>query len=381
MIGLYLMGLAIVLQFAAAAVALSHIRYTRSYWAWALLSSAMVLQGVRRVSTLSVWLEEGTRGTNMLVSAVLSLLISVLMFGGALLIGPLFKRISGHRDELSRLVDERTEELRAAAEELCDANEELNCMNEELMQANSDLEVVNSKLEQTTRAKDRFVACLSHELRTPLNSIIGFSGWLSSGVPGPVTEEQAKMVSMIRASGDHLLSLINDLLDLEHMRAGGRCLTAEQIDVDALCERVVGMMATQAEAKGLHLRGCEDNSGLKFWGDARAVEQILLNLLTNAVKYTERGVVSLKIKAENDEVLIEVSDTGPGIPSDRLEIIFDEFERLDEERNRTHEGTGLGLPLSRGLARLHGGDITVHSEPDAGSTFCVRLRPLPPHAA
>lgn len=388
MVGISLMIVAIALQFFAAGIALSHMRHTRSSLAWVLLSTAMVIQGVNRISMLVLWFDSEIFDSSTVLPALLTLAISALSCVGAWMIGPILLAANQRSEELEQLVAEKTKELQASADEVAQANEALSAINEELFSANedlaatnTDLEIINVQLEEATRAKDRFLASMSHELRTPLNSIIGFSGLLGSGATGPVNQEQATQISMIRNAGDHLLELINDLLDVERLRAEKRELEPTCVDVRALCTGVIDLVRPLADEKGLELR-CElESAPLDFYGDARAIEQILVNLLGNALKFTETGSVTVVLHKAGRMLCLEVIDTGRGIAPNDLSCIFEEFKQVDVIDDPAHRGTGLGLPLSRGLARLHGGDVRVSSTLGQGSTFSLVLAPLPSRAA
>lgn len=388
MVGISLMIVAIALQFLAAGIALSHMRHTRSSLAWVLLSTAMVIQGINRISTLVLWFNRGILDSSTVLPALLTLTISALSCVGAWMIGPILLAANRRSEELEQMVAEKTKELQASADEVAQANEALSAINEELFSANedlaasnTDLEIINVQLEEATRAKDRFLASMSHELRTPLNSIIGFSGLLGSGAAGPVNEEQATQIKMIRNAGDHLLDLISDLLDAERLRAEKRELESSCVDVKAVCTGVIDLVRPLADEKGLDLRCALEGAPGDFRGDARAIEQILVNLVGNAVKFTETGSVTVLVHESGRMLRLEVIDTGRGIAPKDLSCIFEEFKQVNVIDDPAHRGTGLGLPLARGLARLHGGDVRVSSTPGQGSTFSVVLAPLPDKAA
>ncbi len=311
--------------------------------------------------------------------------------------------LAEYRDHLERLVEERTEELaltnreldatneelQSANEELQCMNEELQCLNEELEASNEELQVTNVELESTTSdlaqaneelakandAKSTFLANMSHELRTPLNSIIGFSGILSQGMGGPLNDEQLTQVSMINTSGKHLLSLIDDILDLAKVEAGTVHTHLEQVDVIAVVREVLDTVRPLAEERGLALETRPDTlAALEVCTDPGKLRQILLNLVSNALKFTEGGSVSVTVEPPASGPLrIRVSDTGRGIPRASLSHIFDPFYQVETPGEVKPKGTGLGLPLSQEYARLLGGDITVRSQPGVGSTFTLTL--------
>jgi hypothetical protein len=245
----------------------------------------------------------------------------------------------------------------------------------------AELEQARDRALAADRAKSAFLSTMSHELRTPLNTIIGFAGVLLQRLPGPLNDEQAKQLGLVRTSARHLLALINDVLDISKIEAGDMKVASEPFDLRASIERVVAAMRPQAEAKGLRLDlRLADGLGSAV-GDARRAEQVLLNLLANAVKFTEHGSVTLAAEtveaAEAADggaaVRLRVIDTGSGIRAEDLPRLFRPFEQLEAGIGRAHEGTGLGLAISRRLAELMGGRIDVQSRWQQGSEFTFTL--------
>ncbi len=236
----------------------------------------------------------------------------------------------------------------------------------------------NAELERANRAKDRFLASMSHELRTPLNAILGFTGTLLMGLPGPLNEEQRSQLETVRSSARHLLTIINDLLDLAKIDSGKVELALEAVDCRAVVEDVATSLRPLAEAKGLSFElSCPDH-GVTAWADRRALTQILLNLANNAVKFTETGSVRIVVAEEAapkgpSVVRIDVIDTGVGISPADQERLFQAFEQVGNSP-LTQEGTGLGLHISRKLAELLGATISCSSVPGQGSTFTVELK-------
>jgi len=224
------------------------------------------------------------------------------------------------------------------------------------------------------RHKSAFLAHMSHELRTPLNAIIGFSEVLGEKVFGELTDKQAEYITDIHESGHHLLSLINDLLDIAKIEAGRLELSPAEFDLPATIENTFVLLKDRASSRGVTLRNQLDGDIGLITADERKVKQVLINLLTNAVKFTpEGGTVSLHGRSSDDALSISVVDTGIGIKPEDCAVIFDEFRQADSDSAKEIEGTGLGLALSKRLVELHGGRIWVESELGQGTTFAFTL--------
>ncbi|MEZ0395982.1 MAG: ATP-binding protein [Anaerolineales bacterium] len=236
-----------------------------------------------------------------------------------------------------------------------------------------DLNLALEKAQEADRLKSAFLATMSHELRTPLNSIIGFTGVLLQGLAGPLNAEQTKQLNMIRDSAQHLLALINDVLDISKIEAGQLEVRRDPFDLRAAIENVLRMVTPAAQKKGLALTAAIASGVGTIVSDQRRVEQILINLLTNAVKFTERGEVRLECETRPGWVTLRVRDTGSGIRPENMEKLFRPFQQLETGLARHHEGTGLGLAICKHLASLLGGDITAESEWGKGSVFTVTL--------
>ena len=239
------------------------------------------------------------------------------------------------------------------------------------------LQEKNVELEGANLSKDRFLASMSHELRTPLNAIIGFTGTLLMKLPGPLTADQDKQLKTVQASAKHLLSLINDLLDLAKIESGKVQINLEPVVCQEVVDDVANTLRPLAEAKGLMFEVDEPKEGITVRTDRRALSQIVINLTNNAIKYTEKGRVGIELRQrrENGHILTEinVSDTGVGIQAQDQARLFQAFTQLDSSTTRRHEGTGLGLHLSQKLADLLGGRISFRSESGKGSVFTVGL--------
>jgi signal transduction histidine kinase len=215
---------------------------------------------------------------------------------------------------------------------------------------------------------------MSHELRTPLNAVIGFSEMLGARYFGSLTDKQAEYVGDIHASGKHLLSLINDILDLSKIEAGRMELEEGEFDLRAALDNALTLVRERAQRSGVALRLETDPALGAFHGDERKLKQVVLNLLSNAVKFTPRGgAVGVVARRANGTAEIAVSDTGVGIAPQDQEAIFEAFRQVGTDVTRKREGTGLGLALARRFVELHGGTISVESQPGKGSTFTVRL--------
>jgi PAS domain S-box-containing protein len=272
-------------------------------------------------------------------------------------------------------------ERREAEKAMRELNESLE---KKVAERTLELQAAVSRAEASDQIKSAFLATMSHELRTPLNSIIGFTGTVLQGLAGPLNDEQKKQLGMVRGSARHLLDLINDVLDLSKIEAGQLEVRAESFDLPALIARAAASVKPQANKKGLELvaRVAPDLGSMV--SDRRRVEQILLNLLNNAIKFTDKGTVTLGVemidggppkggRPSGKAVRITVRDTGMGIKAEDAARLFQPFSQIDIGLARSHEGTGLGLAICRRLADLLGGEIFVASEWTKGSEFTVIL--------
>jgi signal transduction histidine kinase len=233
---------------------------------------------------------------------------------------------------------------------------------------------LRARADEANRAKSEFLATMSHELRTPLNAIGGYSELIELGIHGPVTPEQTRALDRIRRSQRHLLGLINDVLNFARIEAGHVTLELSAVPVRETLAVLDTLIAPQVQRKQLAFAYDAGACEMTARADAEKVQQILLNLLSNAIKFTEPGGrITLSCAADDGSVYIRVSDTGRGVPADKLERIFEPFVQLDAGPTRAHEGTGLGLAISRDLARAMQGELTVESRVGEGSTFTLRL--------
>ncbi len=242
---------------------------------------------------------------------------------------------------------------------------------EELRQKNLALAFQNEKVIEANRMKSAFLASMSHELRTPLNAILALSEMLRDQISGPLSGEQVKQASMILTSGQNLLNLINDVLDLSRIESGRMEVRPERVQiVDRLVEAGEGLRPL-AEEKGLTLEIQEEGLGSEVFLDLEKLRQVFINLLGNAIKFTDRGSVTIRIRLlpDQDLLYVEVQDTGPGIEPEFQHQLFQEFRRAEDGGAPEKKGTGLGLAISKKLVTLMGGDIWVDSAPGSGSRF------------
>jgi PAS domain S-box-containing protein len=279
-------------------------------------------------------------------------------------------------------IETRSGEVRGVAVILRDVTAEheyaemLRHTNQELRQQAALLERANDELRAATSAKDQFLAMMSHELRTPINAVIGYSDLLELGVHGGLNDRQRAMVSRIVETSRHLLGLINDVLDLTKIGAGRLDMRIEPVAVAPVVARAVNQITPLAQSKNLVV-DVVGNGGTLALADETRLSQILINLASNAVKFTDEGGVELRYGEEDGRVRIDVQDTGPGIPPDQLDRVFEEFHQVEGGHARSAGGSGLGLAISRRLARLMGGDLRVHSRMGEGSVFSIDLPALP----
>jgi signal transduction histidine kinase len=245
-------------------------------------------------------------------------------------------------------------------------------VNSDLDRKVDELAQANMALYESNRLKSDFLATMSHELRTPLNSILGFSEVLLSS--NQLSEKQQRWVRNIQSSGERLLALINDILDLARIEAGKMQVRLEDFSIPDVCEGLLNMFRPLAEKKNIDLRGQIAPDIPVLRQDVGKLQQILQNLLSNAIKFTpEGGRVMLKAEAEPFHIVLTVSDTGVGIAPEEQERVFEKFRQSGNPLTREHAGTGLGLSIVRELSKLLGGDVTLQSELGRGSTFTVRL--------
>ncbi len=241
------------------------------------------------------------------------------------------------------------------------------------VRAREEIARARAEADNANRAKSEFLAAMSHDLRTPLNAIGGYADLVRDGLYGPVTEAQVSAMQRIRRAEDHLLTLINDILSYAKIEAGRLTIDLADVPVNQLLAELRLLIAPQIDAKGLKYEFRPGPPDVAMRADRERATQILLNLLTNAVKFTVDGNITVDVDATESEVIIRVHDTGPGIAPDRMATIFDPFVQAGRFGEPRKEGVGLGLAISRELARAMGGELTAVSGLGRGSTFTVRL--------
>jgi protein-histidine pros-kinase len=243
--------------------------------------------------------------------------------------------------------------------------------------AEAELRDINVELESASQTKDRFLASMSHELRTPLNAILGFTGTMLMELPGPLNPEQRKQLETVRANGRHLLSIINDMLDVAKIESGKVELELESLVCQQVLEEVVTGLRPLAEQKGIDFDLVAPDSELVVQSDRRSLNQILINLVSNAIKFTDEGSICVELSRERENggavTRFSVIDSGMGIKPEDQQKLFIAFEQVESSATRRYEGTGLGLYISQRLAILINGELTFESEYGAGSRFTLEL--------
>ncbi|MDM8530158.1 ATP-binding protein [Anaerolineales bacterium HSG25] len=241
-----------------------------------------------------------------------------------------------------------------------------------------------AKLQEVDRAKSQFITVMSHELRTPLNAINGFSELLLLGLSGELPESAKEDIQLIHESGEHLLALINDILDISQIESGQVQLTPQSLDVQELIDEVLASTKLHIKEKPIKIEVIISDSLRPIWADHTRLKQVLLNLVGNAIKFTEKGVITIQVSLEenvrstvNNKVYFSIKDTGIGIPANKVELIFQSFQQVDMSDSRRYGGTGLGLKICQQLVELHGGKIGVKSSEGVGSEFWFTVPVVP----
>lgn len=290
----------------------------------------------------------------------------------------LFREIDHQRQLLQ---DQQTEleaqaaEVEETSQALGETNARLENIVAELRERTSEALRARDEADEANKAKSAFLAAMSHELRTPLNAIVGYADLMTMGIHGAVTAAQTDSLERMKRSAQHLLMLINDILNFARLEAGRINYRIRSVPVPDVLKTAREIVAPQVGAKGLRYRERDDCPGAAIRADREKLVQILINLIGNAVRHTAAGgEIVVACRRDRESVSISVHDSGTGIPADKLEAIFEPFVQVESTYEGERQGTGLGLSISRDLARAMDGDITVESQVGKGSTFTVRLR-------
>ena len=289
----------------------------------------------------------------------------------------LFHEVRGQREQLREQQSEleaQAAELEEVAQALEQANASLLRTNEELRERSEEALHARDEADNANSAKSQFLAAMSHELRTPLNAVLGYADLLMTGVHGTMTPDQIDRLSRIKRSGEHLLGVINDILNFARLEAGRVEYRIRSVPVSDLLQSAEDILALPIRARQLRYAVDNDCGDAAVRADPDKVLQIMINLLSNAVQYTPRGgEIAVLCRAGARDISISVRDTGPGIAREKQEAIFEPFVQIAAAYEGERHGTGLGLSISRELARAMDGDITLRSTPGKGATFTVRL--------
>jgi PAS domain S-box-containing protein len=276
-------------------------------------------------------------------------------------------------EETENTIRKMNLELRTSQVSLLNILEDVNEKSDELKRIAVELKASKERAEDADRLKSAFLATMSHELRTPLNSIIGFTCIILDGLSGPINDEQKKQLNMVYNSAKHLLSLIQDILDVSKIESGQLKINISRFKIHTAIEGVIQSVKPLANSKGVSLCVKYDTQAEEIESDPRRVEQILLNLLSNAIKFTEKGEVKVECHIIDGQVITRITDTGIGIKPEHMDRLFKPFIQIDDGLSRRYEGTGLGLSICKKLIEMLGGSINARSEYGKGSVFTFTL--------
>ncbi len=352
----------------AIVIAALFVRPSAGIWASSMqLALLVVAMFVSQVPLVHIW-------QFLLVGALHLGAMAVVMLVGASLLWRALRTAISSNDELQALnadLEQRITERTAALE---DAYGQLQVANQALHAAKETAEHGRSAAEEANRLKTQFLTTMTHELRTPLNAIINYTQFIGYDEFGPLSEDQRMFRSRVLYNSEHLLDLINDLLDISKIEIGRLDLMRDQVHLGPLLQGVEATVSGLAEEKGLELVLDAASDLPLVWIDKRRVRQVLINLLGNAVKFTEEGRITLSARATDDGMVeLAVTDTGIGIDPQHQELIFEEFRQVEGGLDRSYQGAGLGLSISKQLVELHGGHMTLRSRKGEGSTFAFTL--------
>ena len=278
-------------------------------------------------------------------------------------------------EEQATELEEQAAELEHQLDESVSLSGKLSKANEDLLKTAANAKRSQEEAEAANRVKSEFLATMSHELRTPLNAISGYADLMDAGVHGNIPIEYRDYLDRIRKSNAHLLELISGLLDFSKLEAGKLALRLSPVSIHDLFARLEPLVASQALAKHQQLHIARPSDDLRVQADAERTVQVLLNLVSNAIKFTPNdGRIDVTAEPRGQSVVMRVRDTGPGIPDGDADRVFDPFVQLDKSLTRSHEGAGLGLAISRDLARAMGGDVVLERSNGPGATFALNLQ-------
>ena len=374
---LFIVGLSALVQFTGAAIVYGVIRPVSKAMACTFTVCAVFLIASGHGVTLSrVAAMEPSRFPHALVESI-ELAMSIVVVAALAKIRRAAKHASEDKQRLERRVEERSTRLE-------EANQQLRAEIAVRKQIEESLQQARVEAEAADDAKSNFLAKMSHELRTPLNAIIGFSQVLKERYFGGLTEKQAEYVEDIMESGDHLLALLNDVLDLSKIEAGKMELRVAPVGIAQFVENCVILIRDKCAKHGIHLdvQVKEDVARVELIADERRLKQVMLNLLSNASKFTpDGGTICATAEKDNEEVVITVSDTGIGVAQEDQERIFTPFSQISSSSANETTGCGIGLSISKEIVKMHGGRIWVSSEGTGkGSTFSFAV-PIKPFVA
>jgi signal transduction histidine kinase len=243
---------------------------------------------------------------------------------------------------------------------------------DEIRQQKNELQLTNDKLKSVDKLKSIFLASMSHELRTPLNSIIGFTGLMLMQIAGTINDGQKEQLNRVKRNADHLLELINDVLDISKIEAGKVDLSITEFDIATLVNEIAQSIEPEASAKGIKLEVKMPDKSIMIKNDSRRIRQILMNFMSNALKFTMHGSIHIELIIENSQnIIIAIKDTGIGIHPNDMEILFEPFQQVSSQLTKNYKGTGLGLYLCKKLSSLVGGDIQATSVLGKSSKFTL----------
>ena len=358
------------IQISAAYLAIRMIRISRHVTGWILISSALLLMGFRRITTLLGHVLPDTGAILKGVGAeTIALCISLFMLGGVILIRKYILR--------QQRIEIKLFESEQKYKELSDQLEL------RITEKSIQLSQAHIHLQESKEVKSDFLSMMSHELRTPLNSIMGFSDILLTGIDGELTQEQKKDAQLIFNSATHLLQLINDILDYSKLESGKLILKPGWLSIETIVSSTVENYEDVIRGKGLYLSNKIPPDLPPLYSDSQRIDQILSNLIDNAVKFTDQGGMTIETEWTDQQgrtleqvpedrkgyLKISIQDTGIGIAEKNISKIFAGFHQTESGVSRRYEGTGLGLAISHNLVELHGGSMGVESQPGNGSRF------------